>query len=234
MRALALIAGLALFAASCSRSDTTVIFYKGAGYEPSWRDRAAIRSIAERTVTELRTTLPLPPSEIIVRVMPDRLANESGNSGNSAQPNVVYWRVDPTRAEGVRQIAAAHMRAVLFHEFHHLVRAQSEPYFTLMDKVVSEGLATAFERDFAHARVPFGEYPPEAGEWLRELQAVRPGERDAPWMSRHPDGRLWIGYKVGTYLADRAMQRSGKSSAELARMPAGQVLALADEGVRAR
>ena len=178
---------------------------------------------------ELREILPLPPSEIIIRVMPERTTNESGNSGNSAQPNVVYWHVDPTRAEGVRQIAAGHMRAVLFHEFHHLVRGQSEPYFTLMDKVLTEGLATAFDCDFAHARLPFGEYPPEAAAWLRELQAVEPESKsDDPWMSRHPDGRRWIGYKVGTYLADRATKVTGKTSAELARMPTQELIALAD------
>ena len=71
------------------------------------------------------------------------------------------------------------MRAVLFHEFHHLVRGRTQPYFTLMDKVVAEGLATAFERDFAHAPVPFGEYPPNAAAWLRELQAVRRGDSSA-------------------------------------------------------
>ena len=233
MKPLAIIVGLAVFAGSCSRSDTTVVFYKGAGYEPSWRDQAAIRTIAERTVAELRPLLPLPPGEIIIRVMPDRLTNDWGTSGTSAQPNVVYWRVDPTRPESVRQIAGTYMREILFHEFHHLVRGQSQPYFTLMDKVVTEGLATAFERDFAHAKaVPFGEYPPEAGEWLHELQNVRPGESDNPWMSRHPDGRRWIGYKVGTYLADRAMKATGKSSAELARMPTEEVIALASANGR--
>jgi hypothetical protein len=145
-------------------------------------------------VAELRTLLPLPPGELIIRVMPDRLTNESGNSGNSAQPNVVYWRVDPTRAESVRNIAEAHMRATLFHEFHHLVREQTGPAVNLMQRAVSEGLATAFERDFAHAKVPFGEDPANAAGWLLELQAVSPGENDSIWMSRHPDGRRWIGY----------------------------------------
>lgn len=232
MKPLAIIVGLAVFAGSCSRSDPTVVFYQGAGFAPSAQDRAAIRTIAERTVAELRPLLPLPPGELIIRVMPDRLENESGNSGNSAQPNVVYYRLDPTRPEGVRHIAEAHMRAVLFHEFHHLVRGKSEPYLTLMDKVIAEGLATAFERDFAHAQVPYGEYPPNVAAWLRELQAVRPSDNDSPWMSRHPDGRRWIGYKVGTYLADRAMAITGKSSAALARLPTEQVIALAGDEIR--
>lgn len=34
-------------------------------------------------------------------------------------------------------------------------------------------------------------------------------------MFRHPDGRRWIAYKVGTYLVDRAVRASGKTPAEL-------------------
>ena len=49
----------------------------------------------------------------------------------------------------------------------------------------------------------------------------------AEWMFRHPDGRRWIGYRAGTYIADRAMKATELSAAELAITPTARVLELA-------
>jgi hypothetical protein len=53
-------------------------------------------------------------------------------------------------------------------------------------------------------------------------------------MNRHPDGRRWIGYKVGTSLADRARQASGLSLAELATVPTEQIVSWATGKDRVR
>lgn len=50
------------------------------------------------------------------------------------------------------------------------------------------------------------------------------------WMFQHPDGRRWIGYRAGTYIADKAIRASGCSAAELAETPTDEFLRLA--GVR--
>ncbi|MBW3589974.1 MAG: DUF2268 domain-containing protein [Actinobacteria bacterium] len=52
---------------------------------------------------------------------------------------------------------------------------------------------------------------------------------DAPyqqWMFSHPDGRRWIGYRTGTFIADQATLKSGLSSAELVRTPTEEILKL--------
>ena len=48
---------------------------------------------------------------------------------------------------------------------------------------------------------------------------------DPHWMYRHPDGRRWVGMRAGTYVADQATRRSGKSAAEL--VNAADILRLA-------
>jgi hypothetical protein len=53
-------------------------------------------------------------------------------------------------------------------------------------------------------------------------------------MFQHPDGRRWIAYKVGTYLVDRAIAASGKSSAELVLTPTREVLEMARADPAAR
>ncbi len=46
-------------------------------------------------------------------------------------------------------------------------------------------------------------------------------------MYQHPDGRRWIGYRAGTYIADRAISESGRSAAELVLIPNEEILKLA-------
>jgi hypothetical protein len=56
-----------------------------------------------------------------------------------------------------------------------------------------------------------------------------PTANRSEWLSRHPDGRRWIGYKAGTYLVDQAMKRLNRSSAELVLTPTAEILAAASD-----
>ena len=44
------------------------------------------------------------------------------------------------------------------------------------------------------------------------------------WMFQHPDGRRWIGYRAGTYIADQAIAASKLSAIELAATPTDEIL----------
>ncbi|WP_421841559.1 DUF2268 domain-containing putative Zn-dependent protease [Marinobacter algicola] len=56
-------------------------------------------------------------------------------------------------------IARAQLRFTLFHELHHLMRGWvvygGAPRTSFMDGVVSEGLATVFERDVGGRETPW-------------------------------------------------------------------------------
>lgn len=79
----------------------------------------------------------------------DEVIPETGETGTANAPaGPVVWTVVPTRPGGVVKIAKAELRSSLFHELHHLVRRQ-KPERALLDVAISEGMATAFERDFA-------------------------------------------------------------------------------------
>jgi hypothetical protein len=67
----------------------------------------------------------------------------------------------------------------------------------------------------------------EIDAWAREVLALPANAPRDVWLFRHPDGRRWIGYRVGTYLVDRAMRSAGKNSAELVRVPAAAIVAMA-------
>jgi hypothetical protein len=135
--------------------------------------------------------------------------------------------VNPRREGGVLAVVTAQLRATLFHEWYHLVREGKFSPQTLAEQAVNEGLATAFERDFGGAPTPWGAYPPEVAAWTTELLAQGPAPSSRAWMYTHPDGRRWIGFKVGTYLADRAVRQSGLSLAQLAAEPTERIITLA-------
>ena len=214
---------------SCDRThNITVEFYSEDGYRFSQAERDTIEDIADAAIPEVRKFLPALPNELLLKVYPGKdVIPETGESGFTANTDRVFWIVSPARAEGIVAIAKRELRGTLFHELHHLVRAQTPNSLTLMDRVVGEGLATLFERDAAAMPAPWGQYPPNVADWVKELRAL---PSDAPWkqwMSRHPDGRRWIGFKAGTYIADQASRASGKTAAQLVNVPTAEVLRLA-------
>lgn len=195
-------------------------------------ERAAIGDVAARAVADVQHVLPGTLQSIVLRVgsAPSRaVMHETGEIGENAQPNVVVWRVDAGRPNGVVGVVRAQLRACLFHEIDHLVRGASVFDRDIRGHVVREGLATAFERDFSGSPPPaWSQY--DAGEvdaWTREVLAL---PDDAPrdvWLFQHPDGRRWIGLRVGTYLVDRATHATGKTSAELVAVPTATILDMA-------
>ncbi len=119
---------------------------------------------------------------------------------------------------------------MLFHECHHLVRGwvlAAPASDSFMNGVVCEGLATAFERDASGVTPPWAVYPDDVREWVDELLGLPASAPYAQWMFFHPDGRLWIGYRAGTYIADLAIARSGQSAAELVQTDAISILTMA-------
>jgi len=218
---------LSLPYSSCDEAHrVTVEFYIVNGYRFSQADRDQIQSIADNAAAEVERLLPSLPAQLILKVRAGKqIIPETGEAGELAPPHTVYWTVDPNR--DVRTIVRTQLRPTLFYEWHQLVRAQTVDSSSLMDLVVGAGLATAFERDFAGAAVPWGQYPDNVSAWANELIALPAASPAAQWLYRHSDGRRWVGMKTGTYLVDRAIKSSGRSSAQLVAASTEEVLRLA-------
>jgi hypothetical protein len=224
----ALAVSLLLLAGSCRRDDVEVRYDRDNSYAFSSEERRAIADIASQAAAEVRRHLPALAGRLTVRIRTgsDVIA-ETGETGTVAAPDLVVWTIDPNRPEGALAIIRTQLRGSLFHELHHLVRDTALASPSLMDRVVTEGLATAFERDYAGVRVPWGDYGPEVNGWVDELLRLPPDTPPGAWLYSHPDGRRWIGLKAGTYLADRARERSGCSASALVSATTAEVLRLA-------
>jgi hypothetical protein len=224
---------LLLAAVGCAEPGVELEFR--AGHEFSRTEREAIRDVAERAVVDARKHLPALPGHLRITLQAgSRVIPETGEMGEVGLPSAVYWTVDPTHDGGVIAVVTAQLRATLLHEWYHLVREAKVPTHSLVDRAISEGLATAFERDVGKRGTPWGAYTAEVDAWTAEFLALPRDARDRDWMYLHPDGRRWIGYKVGTRLADRARLTSGLSLTELATVPTNQIVAWATGKERGR
>ncbi|MDB4939268.1 MAG: hypothetical protein JWP87_6240 [Labilithrix sp.] len=231
VRTLIGLVGLVFALAACERHDVDVEVERPAAL--SRAQRSAVQQTADLAFRDARKLLPTLPAHIslVVRHGKDVIP-ETGENGTTASPAQVFWTVDPDRdlASVVRQ----QLRATLFHELHHLARANAiasegrAPSRALMDTVVTEGMATAFERDFGGVTPPWAEPPPDPTAWTRELLAQPATASHDHWLFRHPDGRRWIGMRVGTFLVDGAAKASGRTSAQLVATSTDEVLRLAD------
>lgn len=199
----------------------------------SERDRQAAREICDLAEPEIRSYLPDLSANIEVQLRTGgNVIPETGCGAGALVQGVVFCTVDPSWPGGIETIIRASLRSTLFHELHHLVRGWvirgQKPHGTFIHGVICEGLATAFERDAAGGDPVWGNYPENVREWVKELMELPPNAPYRDWMFRHPDGRRWIGYRAGTYIADRAIARSQSSAAELVHTPTQEILSLAE------
>lgn len=212
--------------AACEKSPTPIVYRPNGAF--SVTERRAIESIAKTTVRDIRRVLPgIPPTFGLFVNTGDQVIPETGETGSVSMPSGVYWTVDPDHAGGVLSVVKTQLRPTLFHELFHMVRGMAIPSRSLRDRAIGEGLATVFERDFGPGVTPWGDYPPEIRQWTAEFLALPDDAEREHWMVKHPDGRRWVGFKVGTYLVDQALHVSGKSVTQLATIPTEQIIAWA-------
>ena len=156
---------------------------------------------------------------------------DTGAGGYALGPQVVRLDLDP--ALGLVAVAERSARCTLLHELHHAARLTLRPQdFELVsfrDTAVFEGLACAFESAVGGWATPWRTYEePLIAAWARELFAQPVDEHSHWWRFAHPDGRTAIVYRVGWWLAERAIAGSGLSAAELVGATPDEVFALAD------
>ena len=123
------------------------------------------------------------------------------------------------------------LRQTVFHEGNHAARWNSiDKDYRLIESSIFEGLATVFEREHAGYQPLYGKYEVDTTmqNWFAEIEAAKDdwSQRDRLFFD-NPDGRRWIGYKTGTWLIDKVVQKSGKSVIELTVLPADEIIKLA-------
>jgi uncharacterized protein YjaZ len=195
------------------------------GRQLTREEEADLQRVADGAFRDAKAVLEgLPPRlTLIVRFGSDVIP-ETGETGAAAYPGNVALTLDANR--DVRATIRTFVRPCLLHELHHLSRQSRVPIrLRVLDRVVSEGLATAFERDASPSKPPWGEPDREIETWTQDVLRDADSPDVGAWFD-HAKG--YRGHRVGVHLVDRAMRATKKSAAELTFVPADEIVKLAD------
>ena len=97
-----------------------------------------------------------------------------------------------------------------------------------IEVAVYEGAATVFERDIAQSKPEYGSYDEEKVKgWLETIKTLPDAYDWYAWkVYDEADKESYKSYKVGVYIIDQAIKKSGKTIVELNGLSAKEILAL--------
>ena len=189
----------------------------------SAEEESTLQRVADAAFREVHLT-GLPPKITLIVTWGKDVNPDTGETGSNGYPGNLGLTLDPDR--DVLATIRSWVRPCIVHELNHLARKSRSMPRTFRDRLVSEGLATAFERDVTGIDVEWGRPPPDA--WVTEVLALPPDADQEVWFGKHPDGRRGVAMRVGTLLVDRARKASGTSLAELNVVPTEAILRFAE------
>ncbi len=166
------------------------------------------------------------------------LIPDHGVGGLAAAPDRILVAFDPT-ATVDRPEHLLRLRGAVFHESFHVANGFVASRFrgralSAVHNAVYEGAATAFERDRAGSKPPWGVYfdGETMSAWVAELAALPLDYDERRWKFWDEETkRSWVVYRTGTYLVDRALARHPELRVEeLAPLGPAEILELAEGG----
>ena len=195
-----------------------------------------IREVISNLEEEVRDLLPkLPDSiKVIVEAVDWDLDIVSGVTGRTEtnSPPLVLVQISHHYKGGVIDSVYQGIKSTIFHELHHLSRGwaiQDNKFsYGIPNAMVNEGLAVAFTEIYTGNINEVNAYTDEAHNWVKEILALPLDASYSDWvMGKHPDGRTYIGYRTGNFLARQAMKNSGKNILELSNLMPNEIIKLA-------
>lgn len=195
-----------------------------------------IRDVISNSEKQVRDLLPnLPDSiKVIVEAVDWDLDIVNGVTGRAETnfPPLVLVQISHHYKGGVIDSVYQGIKSTIFHEFHHLSRGwaiQDNKFsYGIPNAMVNEGLAVAFTEIYTGSKNEVESYTDEADNWVKEILALPLDASYSEWMmGEHPDGRTYIGYRTGNYLARKTMIKSGKTILELSELMPNEIIKLA-------
>lgn len=186
-------------------------FLSTENYQFSKQEQKKIKNIIEHGYAEAKQLLPMLSEQLNITVQPStKVIPETGEVGIAYHQDWINVHLNPDFEKGLDWIIDNHLRGTIFHESHHCTRyKKTGNEESLLGCAIFEGLATVFERDYARHSPLWGDYSKvPIKEWAEELLTHKneTGFNYPRWFFDSNDGRRWIGYRVGTYIVDQAIE----------------------------
>lgn len=190
-------------------------------------ERAAIEAVLLSTYEGVRELFPELTDHVSVQVgaLDRDLSTVGGVTGRADAPGEVVIYMSSIYPGGILAAVESGLATTFSHELHHLVRGwtinnnQFGPGIHIA--MVNEGLANVFSEELTGSRQE-GNQPPAAEiaeEWAAEIMTLPINANYGEWMFMHPDGRMTVGYRAGTYIIRKAMAELGLSIREISDCP---------------
>ncbi len=203
----------------------TIYFANTTGLSSKQIER--MKFIAEKTYERVSELIPISEPDLILHVKPSWTIPETGYSGFS--PNAAYALIhlDPSNSSFDASMETE-LPATIAHELHHCVRYGGVGYGqTLLEALVTEGLACAFEAEFRQGQPPF--YATALHDTQIPDYLVR---AKAEWNNRAYNHNAWFfgskelgipprtGYTLGYHLIKNHLEKTGSTAASEWNLPA--------------
>ncbi|WP_417690258.1 DUF885 family protein [Pseudidiomarina sp.] len=176
---------------------------------------------------------------VAVEFVDDNLDEVGGVTGVAMTPEQIDISIARQFQAGLDKAIAEGLLATLYHEFHHLVRGwtveQNEFLPSIPNAAVNEGLAVVFAEQMSGVRESWLDYPDHVAQWLDEILELPLRSDYQQWMmGTHPDGRKYVGYRVGKYVIESALKHSELSINELTFKPVTELIEFAQADGRVK
>ncbi len=163
---------------------------------------AESREIADQAAAGAAQDLSLGGVDVVICDYPGLALHETGVGGYCPGAHVVFVAIEPSRfADTWRQA----LRGTVVHELHHAKRWQGPGYgATLLDSLVSEGLATLYEIESTGVVPAYAQIDEDLEElWQRASGLLEQTTLHPQWFFGGDSVPRWAGYALGTELARR-------------------------------
>ena len=172
-----------------------------------------------------------PVEVVIFSSMPEIVIPELGIGGHSLSQGDIVVDIDFIRKD-IKKIIQKELPSTILHEVSHVVRGSiiKDPYATLLDSFVTEGIASYIEKHSYMNQVPYIKSIKNEEVLLKKAKKVF-NKKNYTWKDHSEwffgEGKLprWIGYRLGYLIVSSYMGNNKDISvADLTRMKAIEIL----------
>lgn len=149
-----------------------------------------------------------------------------GITGSAIGKSCIEIKIDFCRKD-LDNIINIEIPATVYHELSHLVRENKLGYGnTLLDSMVSEGVACYIEKSVIPREIPYIQpIKDEDSFWTKAKESFDDSKYNhSAWFFGAGELPNWIGYRLGYLLVQKYLQKNTKELSELSVIPSKEIL----------
>lgn len=212
------------------KSYLKVVFEDSENYKFNNSEKELIKKIAILSDQEIRKLLPDLTKKLTLKVtaVNHDLDIVGGVTGRANTPHEVTAEISYKYKDGINAAIKRTLSSHIYHEFHHVWRgwtlSGNEFKKGISIAAVNEGLADVFSKTYTGISLKIGNPSDDIKSWTNEVLKLPKDADYNQWMNQHNDGRIAIGYRVGTFIIERALKNSDMTILELSTLQPKEIL----------